>query len=595
MTKTDPIHPGGRGARAASLPSIAALILLLLANVAPAAETLSPFTAVEFEGDTPFVQYDGKWYELLELEGMKAGEIVGFCRKTWPGKWEKRFAEDLVEVLEKMGKRPGRSVRLSLKSKETGKVRRVSKARMTKENRRAVWDAANRKQASSGPRTRLTAVEAAADLRFLRGFLEEHHSYRLRIAGYLGRFEWAGGDVETGKFALHVARLLAPLGDGHTRVRGRWNWLPKGYAPFRVGVAGERLVALDPAGRRLLDSRRPYLRALDGRPVKEWLQAAQAIIAQSSPQYRLWNGAEYLSFVGFLRGELGLDNAPRLSVELESEDGSKARRVELPLADRPLPPATLPGGPTRTLQGNIGYLRIPEMDSEPRFLSATERAMDGFAKTRGLILDLRGNGGGSRKLLRLLLPRVLDKPRVVNAARYRLPTAERPESTEGHLENRFLYPATWSGWTKADKTLIEQFTKTFQPEWMPPEEHFTRWHFMIVRPSATRYTRPVVVLMDAQCFSATDIFLAAFKGVPGVTLLGVPSGGGSGRSRKVTLPKSGVRLRVSSMASFQPDGKLYDGNGVQPDMVVEPTPEDWIGLSDSMLDAAVARIREARD
>jgi C-terminal processing protease CtpA/Prc len=78
-----------------------------------------------------------------------------------------------------------------------------------------------------------------------------------------------------------------------------------------------------------------------------------------------------------------------------------------------------------------------------------------------------------------------------------------------------------------------------------------------------------------------------------VTLLGVASGGGSGRSGKLTLPRSGVRLRVSTMASFQPNGKLYDGNGVPPDVVVEPTPEDWIGESDSMLDAALRRILEA--
>ncbi|MHC4933573.1 MAG: S41 family peptidase [Planctomycetota bacterium] len=178
-------------------------------------------------------------------------------------------------------------------------------------------------------------------------------------------------------------------------------------------------------------------------------------------------------------------------------------------------------------------------------------------------------------------------------ARYRLPKAERPESPEGHLDNRFLYPVSWSGWTKDDRALIEQFHKTFRPEWEPPSEHFTNWHYMVVRPSGTRYERPCVILMDAQCFSATDIFLAAFKGVPGVTLLGVPSGGGSGRSRKVTLPRSGVRLRVSSMASFQPDGTPYDGNGVQPDVIVEPTPADWIGGSDSMLNEAVARIRKA--
>ncbi|MHC4933574.1 MAG: hypothetical protein ACYTGV_15435 [Planctomycetota bacterium] len=375
---------------------IAAVIVILLAGVAAAAEKLSPFTAVEFEGHTPFVQYDGKWYELLEMEGMKAGEIVGFCRKTWPGKWQKRFAEDLFEVLERMGKRPGRSVRLALRSKESGNVRRVSKARMTEENRRAVWVARNKRHPRSKPKGRLTAGDAASDMRFLREFLMEHHSYRLRIPDYLDRFEWTRKEIETREFALHLARLLAPLGDGHTRVRGRWDWLPRGYLPFRVGVSGKRLVALDPTGRRLLDAQRPYLRALDGFPVGKWLHSTQSIVAQGSAQYRLWNGAEYLAFLGFLRRELGLDSAPKVRVELESESGGKLREFELPLFERPLPPATLPAGRTRTLPGNIGYLRIPEMDSESRFLDSMERAMDGFRSTRGLILDVRGAPSGER-------------------------------------------------------------------------------------------------------------------------------------------------------------------------------------------------------
>ena len=39
------------------------------------------------------------------------------------------------------------------------------------------------------------------------------------------------------------------------------------------------------------------------------------------------------------------------------------------------------------------------------------------------------------------------------------------------------------------------------------------------------------------------------------------------------------------MASFRPDGKLYDGHGVQPDVPVEMKPEDFLG-GDSLLLAA---------
>jgi C-terminal processing protease CtpA/Prc len=44
------------------------------------------------------------------------------------------------------------------------------------------------------------------------------------------------------------------------------------------------------------------------------------------------------------------------------------------------------------------------------------------------------------------------------------------------------------------------------------------------------------------------------------------------------------------MASFQPNGKLYDGNGIQPDIVIEPVPTDFIGRTDTFLDRAIELI-----
>jgi hypothetical protein len=45
------------------------------------------------------------------------------------------------------------------------------------------------------------------------------------------------------------------------------------------------------------------------------------------------------------------------------------------------------------------------------------------------------------------------------------------------------------------------------------------------------------------------------------------------------------------MASFQADGRMYDGRGVEPDVIVLPTATDWIGKGDSVLDAALERLR----
>jgi len=45
------------------------------------------------------------------------------------------------------------------------------------------------------------------------------------------------------------------------------------------------------------------------------------------------------------------------------------------------------------------------------------------------------------------------------------------------------------------------------------------------------------------------------------------------------------------MASFQADGRLFDGNGVRLDLLVEPVPEYFIGGRDNVLDEAVTRIK----
>jgi C-terminal processing protease CtpA/Prc len=99
------------------------------------------------------------------------------------------------------------------------------------------------------------------------------------------------------------------------------------------------------------------------------------------------------------------------------------------------------------------------------------------------------------------------------------------------------------------------------------------------------------VLMNAKCFSATDIFLAGLKGMANVTLLGTPSGGGSAFTPDVILGATPLRLRIGSMVSFQADGRLVDGNGVRPDVVVEAAPEYYIGGRDNVLEEGVRRVR----
>jgi C-terminal processing protease CtpA/Prc len=238
------------------------------------------------------------------------------------------------------------------------------------------------------------------------------------------------------------------------------------------------------------------------------------------------------------------------------------------------------------------------MGGDREFRRDLVAAMGRVRGTKGLVIDVRGNGGGSRDALLVLFPFFMtpaDPPRVANVAAYQLREGDLPDAPEGYLTDRFLHPAASPVWSDADRAAIRAFAAGFKPEWAPPAGAFSGWHYLLLKPRAGagyyHYDRPVVVLADAGCFSATDIFLGAFKGWRGVTLVGTASGGGSGRAQPLVLHHSGLELQLSSIASYRPDGKLYDGRGVEPDVEVKPVPTDLIGRTDSVLDAALKRLR----
>lgn len=164
----------------------------------------------------------------------------------------------------------------------------------------------------------------------------------------------------------------------------------------------------------------------------------------------------------------------------------------------------------------------------------------------------------------------------------------------GHLADRFLYPAEWSGWSKPQREAIARFASSFKPQWIVPEGQFSDWHYMALdrttNKKAFHYDRPVVVLIDSGCFSATDIFASALKGRRNITVMGTRTGGGSGRVRPIELSASGLTVLASSMVSYRGDGTLYDGEGVAPDVTVLPAAADYLDTSDTLLDAARARI-----
>lgn len=184
---------------------------------------------------------------------------------------------------------------------------------------------------------------------------------------------------------------------------------------------------------------------------------------------------------------------------------------------------------TSVVAGNVLYVRlhnwIDGVGIEDRF----DQIIAEHAHHETMVLDLRGNTGGN-----LLM-------------------AQR-------MRRRFLRERTLLGtiqFTRTDGTLAEPVEL-----WDDPS------------PAGT-WPGDLVVLTDALTYSASEDFLHGLQGLPHVTVIGEPSGGGSGRPR--TLPLiPGWSVSMSTALTFDRTGHCIEGQGIPVDHAIDPFTEEWL-------------------
>jgi hypothetical protein len=414
--------------------------------------------------------------------------------------------------------------------------------------------------------------------------------------------------TQLARFVSEVRKLVMQIGDCHASVDSSVALPTRGLLPVRPADTTHGVAALGINRNQPLDPECPYIESIDGEPLERWLDAAARYVPRGSPQLVRRRSLDWLGEVGLLREELKLAATETVTIGLRSADGARHATQRLRLTNQGYAVARVRSQPTRLLDGNIGYLRIPEMDD--RLVEVTAAQIKSFRGTKGLIIDIRNNGGGTYGLMRGIYGYFIPddaRPHVTNIAAYRLSA----QFGNDHIEYRPTYRADWAGWNDRERAAIRQAAAAFKPEWLPPEGKFSDWHYMILsRERCGRgdhsqpiragspgndyffYDKPVVVLSNAGSFSAADGFLNAFADLPHVTIVGESSGGGSGATRQFSLPKTRTLIALSSMASFRPSGRLFDGNGIEVDIAVKPRLEDYTTDADSVLARGIGAINE---
>ena len=194
--------------------------------------------------------------------------------------------------------------------------------------------------------------------------------------------------------------------------------------------------------------------------------------------------------------------------------------------------------------GRVMYLYYGSF-SNTVSVSGLRHIIRSYPHARGMILDIRDNGGGNLANIHRILSIMPSNGQVL----YRSQIKNGPAH--------------------------DQFTP-LEPTYAPAGVD-------------SAYTLPVLVLTDRGCFSASSTFAVATQAYPNLLLMGDTTGGGMGLPTMGVLP-NGWLYRFSITRTIALDGRNYE-NGVPPDILLpfDRAQAQTLGR-DNIIDSACARI-----
>lgn len=359
--------------------------------------------------------------------------------------------------------------------------------------------------------------------------------------------------------SLHLAlvHLVAGLHDGHAFVMapefvslGRQRW-PFTLVDVTEGVM-VHTVQKELKGVEVGD----LVLAVDGRPIELFIQKAEKQVYASSDLARR---------IKAIRHVASWDNAVDRTFLIRKPDGKQIEvTLALPYSFEDVPQAQLyeVDRAHRMLDDGIAYFRPGEFtppedsgwpgspDGRDAILADTyaefDRIFGEFDDARAMILDLRGNPGGTDLLGQFLVDRLVEGDYV-------------------YFQLSALYRRGWNDFSHHGSSA-------------PKGEY-------------SFAGEPLAVIIDEGTFSTADNVAGCLRDVhPNVRFIGRPNGAGTGAPRSFELPRTGTKVSFCTQRVKSASGRMIEGVPVEIEIPAKWTRDDVLQGRDPDLKAAIASL-----
>jgi C-terminal processing protease CtpA/Prc len=224
---------------------------------------------------------------------------------------------------------------------------------------------------------------------------------------------------------------------------------------------------------------------------------------------------------------------------------------------------------------NIAYISLNSF-GDPKIDTLFIQILPELCKAKGLIIDLRYNGGGNTGIGIDIL-KYLTNDTILFGAKYKsrihIPTYKAwGESIE---------PKDTINDTSAKKQYLSFRDKCY---------YEFDYHPDTIKLNAKRIVIPTVILLGHGTASAAEDFLIYADNQKHMIKIGENSYGSTGQPYSFELPGGGS-ARVCTKQDTYPDGREFVGYGIKPDIEIKPTLTDFLKKKDPVIDKALEYLK----